>query len=63
MDTCERCGAELFVGNGGLIYCEQCGWEYEPPSFCLICGEQIDSEEDWWEDGICRSCAQLVEQP
>jgi hypothetical protein len=61
MEICERCGAELSPASPNL--CEGCGWEAGIPSSCLMCGGHVDSEDEWWEDGLCVGCAVLVGRP
>jgi hypothetical protein len=28
-----------------------------------MCGGQVEREDEWWEDGLCIHCAELVGRP
>jgi hypothetical protein len=63
MDSCERCGAELKPAQSHFFHCENCGLENESAGSCLMCGDLIESEDEWWEDGLCVCCAEHVGRP
>jgi hypothetical protein len=55
MDICQRCDAELDPGDS---FCKTCGCELETGLYCMACGVEIESEVEWGEEGLCRSCAE-----
>ncbi len=63
MDICEHCGSELDPARNHLHVCEKCGWETDAVGSCLMCGGQVEREDEWWEDGLCIHCAELVGRP
>ena len=63
MDLCEKCGAEFDPARKYLHLCESCGWESDADESCFMCGGRVERDEEWWEDGLCDSCAAVVGRP